>query len=239
MLFVPTENPNYAINSLEYTADGKYLLVVATFKDNFEQYLNLYDTENFALVRQTFFPRKADWGLPILAISPTVPLAAVTWKGQNLNTWDYEANKWNYIYNSTGDNFIRDARFAPNGDLFLTDSERVVSVMAGGGKYINKYDDLFESPVMQIAISHSGTMVVGYNQDTLLLWDVESGAILFKDQALKFFSNSPYFEIFFAEDDKTLYVATRDGFVQIDTKTGKHIDTTEYSVEGQTLTPLQ
>lgn len=240
-LFVPSDAPDYMINSLDFSGDGANLVAVATFMNGRDQYLYLYQTNDYQLVKKIPFPRKVHYAPPKLAVSPIEPLVAVIVDGQRIHTWNYVTGAWNGIYNSPGkENFIWDIEFSPNGKLFIANEERVIAVDSNG-KINNRYENNFNARVWRIAISNNGKLAAAYQDKRLVVWDVESGVEILRDEKLTFASTPTYFpEIVFSDDDQTLFIPNNVGLVSWNLLSGESnnpikVNTSERNLRNELL----
>lgn len=210
--FLPTESPNYLVNSLDYSGDGTYLIAIATFQQNKDQYLYCYQTSDFQLVRKISFPRKVGYSPPILSASPVEPLVAVIVDGQQVTTWNYEDGTWKGVYVSPGTkSFIRALEFGADGRLFIVNDARVIA-MTSDGEITQRYETQFNQVVWDITISHDGNLAAAYQDKRMVVWDVNNGKEILRDETIQFAYTPTYFpEIVFSEDDHSIFLANTEG----------------------------
>ncbi|MCC6259865.1 MAG: hypothetical protein IT311_03290 [Anaerolineales bacterium] len=239
--FIKSESPHYAINSLEFTLDNAYLIAVATFKSQFDQYVYVYNTSTYELVKQTVFPQTIDSAPGVLAVSPTEPLVATIWQAQYVNIWNYETEEWIYAYNSPGkDSFVHDIKFSPNGSLLISSDKHVTLIEPKSGKKLNNFTDIFKDYVWNLAVSNDGVMAAALERNRLVVWDLATGNEITSVESIQFTNPPMYYpDIFFSTDNKTVYTAGNEGVFIWDVKTGKQINSIAISADNQLFVPEQ
>lgn len=238
--FIETEKKGYVVAAVEYSPDGNYILAVATLRDDFDQYLYLYQVSDYSIQKKVPFPRKYFRVVPQIAVSPAMPLVAFIVDAQRVYTWNYEtkAFKSNIYITPSGKGIVNAIEFGPDGTLFVANNERVVS-MTYGGKVLEKYEGLFDDRIGDVAISHDGRMAAAFQTGRLVIWEVETKNVLqeIRDEKIVYTDNFPL-QILFSEDDSSVILSSKDALYSWSVQTGKLEHTYTLKLDGNAvLTP--
>lgn len=223
--FLPAENLVQLVVSLAFTADNNRL-VASAYTDSVNNYLLVYDLDKLEMMQKMegiANPSGINHGMKVTASQTDKNLIIVSFL-KNAYSWNLETNEWKPLFKS-GD-FIWDIASSPDGTIYLTTGERVLSIDANTGKIINRLEGVFNSRTIGVTVSQNGKLAAATQKGRFVVWNVENGEVLI-DESYDGVNDQLIYEILarptFSDNGDFLYYGEKDELSGWDTQTGKKI----------------
>lgn len=223
--FLPAENFVQLVTSLTFTADNNRL-VASAHADDVNNYLLVYDLNEFEMIHTMdgiANARGINPGMKVTA-SQTSPNLIIASFLNNAYSWNLETNEWKPLFKS-GDP-IWDIASSPDGTVYLTAGERVISIDPLTGKIINRFQGVFNSRTLGITVSQNGKLAAATQKGRVVVWDVENGDIII-DESYDGINDQLIYALLarptFSENDEFIFYAEKDELSGWDTQTGEKI----------------
>ena len=221
--FIPAENFVQLVVSLTFTADSNRL-VASVYTDNVNNYLLTYDLDKSEMIQRIEgVPNQVgiNSGMKVTASQADANLIVVSFS-KKVYSWRLEANEWKPLF--SGGDYIRDIVSSPDGTVYLATGERVISIDPLTGKIVNRFEGVFDSRTIGVAVSHDGRLVAATQKGRLVAWRVESSAIII-DESYEGVNDQLIYDILarpvFSENDKFLYYGETDELFRWNLETGE------------------